>query len=265
MEIQKSTGVVLSSFPGGEADRIVRIFTREYGKRSFVFKGIRKSRKRSTLVSEPGTVVDLVYYYHDNRDYQVAGEFQVRNHFYSIREDLGRIFHLYLVLETVEKITGFNDPNRQIFDLLTRGIETLSSSPYTVNVTLFFLIHLFRLNGILPDYSSCKVCGKKELHRFALDFHDCTPVCDACMKNSHTNTSSFFTSGTGEFLQRVAVKKFKDIDHSIFSKEELHHVLFSLCMFVENYFHILLKSKELLFSDHRGKQDSPGAVPGGDM
>ncbi|HPB80449.1 MAG TPA: DNA repair protein RecO [Spirochaetota bacterium] len=251
MEIQKSTGVVLSSFPGGEADRIARIFTREYGKRTFVFKGIRKSRKRSTLVAEPGTVVDLMYYYHDNREYQVAGEFQVRDHFYSIREDLERIFHLYLILETVEKITGFNDPNRQVFDLLARGLETLSSSHYPVNVTLFFLIHLFRLNGILPDFSSCKICGKQNLAGFTLDYHDCTPVCVNCSGGSRMQGSSLFSSGTGEFLRLAGMRKFKDIDHRVFSGDEPHHVLFSLCMFVEYYFQIMLKSKASLFSDQR--------------
>ncbi|HON79783.1 MAG TPA: DNA repair protein RecO [Spirochaetota bacterium] len=252
MEIQKSTGIVLSSFSGGEADRIARIFTREYGKRSFVFKGIRKSRKRSALVSEPGTVVDLVYYYHEDRDYQVAGEFQVRNHFYSIREDLSRIFHLYLMLETVEKTTGFNDPGTKIFDLLNSGIETLASSPFPVNVTLFFLVHLFRLNGILPDFSSCKVCGKRDLSGFTLDFNDCTPVCGACSGGSRAHRSSSFSAGTGDFLQRAVTRKFRDIDHSVFSAEELHHVLFSMCIFVEHYFHIMLKSKELLFSNQRG-------------
>ena len=45
MEIQKCSGIVLSSTASGEADRIARIFTREYGKRNFIFKGLRKDRK----------------------------------------------------------------------------------------------------------------------------------------------------------------------------------------------------------------------------
>jgi recombinational DNA repair protein (RecF pathway) len=47
MEIVKSNGVVLSGAHSGESDSTARVFTGEHGKRNFIFKGLKKSRKRS--------------------------------------------------------------------------------------------------------------------------------------------------------------------------------------------------------------------------
>ena len=62
MRSEKVRAVVLSSFPLGEADRILRLFTRELGRVDAVVKGVRKTTSRWGGRLEPFNVCDLVLY-----------------------------------------------------------------------------------------------------------------------------------------------------------------------------------------------------------
>ncbi len=61
MEIRKAAGLVLHSRQSGEADIVARVLTAEFGKTNFIFKGLKKSKKRSLAAGEPGTLLDLMY------------------------------------------------------------------------------------------------------------------------------------------------------------------------------------------------------------
>jgi DNA repair protein RecO (recombination protein O) len=247
MEIQKATGIVLSSRTIGEADYLVRFFTKEYGKREFVFKGLKKSKRRSQSIAEPGTAAELVYYFHDDKNYHTVNEYSIHRHYLNIRDNLSKIFSLYFFVDAVDKTCGLNDPNKQVFGLLAAGIETLRETVYTGHLAVFFLLHLLRLLGILPDFSRCKNCGNSELSDFKIDNTDFQPVCGKC--SSSLNSGYIFKNRTMDFIDKSLSKKFSAIDPRIFPEEEVLHLLFQLTLFTQNYFHIELKSKEILISE----------------
>ena len=136
MEIQKATGIVLHSRHFGEADVLARIFTREYGKRNFVFKGLKKSRSRAPSAAEPGTRLELVYYYHDTRDYHTVNEFKVSSHSIRIRSDLKKILHLYFcsISPIRPPATTTLDP---LFRLIDSGIHALAETENAEMFTAF--------------------------------------------------------------------------------------------------------------------------------
>ncbi len=245
MEIQKTTGVVLSSRHTGEADYLIRIFTKEYGKRDFIFKGLKKSKKRSLIISEPGTIAKLIYYFHEEKSLHTVNEFQIHKHYIDIRDNLQKIYLLYFILETVEKTSGYNDPSRLIFDLLVAGIETLSQTEHIAHLSVFFIIHLLRLHGILADFRRCKICKRNDFQEFIIDNSDFQPIC----KNCSQNNTSFFTSRAREYVLHSLTVKFTSIDLSIYPGEDILNLLFHLSLFIQNYFHIAIKSKTLLISE----------------
>ena len=247
MEIQKTTGIVLYSKTIGEADYLVRFYTKEHGKRDFIFKGLKKSKRRSQSISEPGTAAELVYYYHNDKNYHTVNEYHIHKHYINIRNDLSRIFMLYFFLEAVDKTCGLNDPNRQIFDLLAAGIETLVGTESAGPLSVFFLLHLLRLLGVLPDFRQCKICGGDELAEFKIDNIDFQPVCRKC--GAHLSSGYIFKNRAQVFIDKSLSRKFSAIDTQFFPQDDVLHLLFQLCLFTQNYFHIELKSKEMLFSE----------------
>lgn len=248
MEIVKSNGIVLSGSRSGESDCVSRIFTKEHGKRGFVFKGLKKSKKRSMVAAEPGTAVHLLYYYHEDRDYHIVNEFRINRHTFDIRKELDRILHLCLLLESVDKTTGYNDPNRRIYDLLYNGLNTLALTDYPANLSLFFMIHLLRIHGILPDLGRCGVCGSQSLAGSVLEFGSLLPLCRKCMNTNEGRRVDGISSSSWEYLSLVITHKFASVDHSAIDPDSVLDLLFQVCIFIETYFHIELKSKGLLSS-----------------
>jgi DNA repair protein RecO len=248
MEIQKSTGVVLSTSQMGEADRSSKIFTKEYGKRVFIFKGLNKSRKRPQSVTEPGTIINVVYYYSEKRDLYVVNEFSIFKHYSEIRKDLAKIYTLLFILEITEKTTGLSDPNLDLFNLLVSGIETLAKTEYVISLSLFFTVHLLRVQGILSDFSRCKTCART-YNEFIIDVVDFRPICKDCSRTQIKNRNLLFLNGDyRDLLKMIVSKKFITLDHSLYRTEEVSHILYCLILFVENYFHIEIRTKRYVLT-----------------
>ncbi|MCP4135946.1 MAG: DNA repair protein RecO [bacterium] len=244
MEIQKATGIVLSSKVYGESDIIADILTREYGKRKFIFKGLKKSKRRSQTGSEPGSVISLVYYYKESKNYFIVNEFEVPKHNFDIRKDLDKIYHLYFLLETVEKTVGYNDSDPFLFDLLTAAVKTLAAAEFLINLSVFFIIHLLRFHGILPEFTSCKVCGSGDFGSFSLDISDLSPTCSGC----HRSSNRMLHPHARSFILLSLSQKFPKIDHSFFDEKTNLDLLFHLILFIEHYFSIEIKSKGFILN-----------------
>ena len=244
MEIQKANGIVLGSRSLGEADRMVRVYTKEFGKRSFLFKGIRKSKRRNAAATEAGTDLNLVYYYHDDRDFFIVNEFEVLRRCDEIRDDLGKILYQFLLLDVIDRTTGFNDPNRAVYELLWAALGALTDTDKPRHLAVFFILHLLRIDGILPDFSACKRCGCRDFNRFSLDVSDMAPVCSECSAGYGRQLSMI----SMEFIRKSLSVKFSAMDLDLYSSDSMLDMLFAECMFLEGYFHTRLKSKEMIFS-----------------
>lgn len=250
MEIQKATGIVLHSRRIGEADVIVRAYTREYGKRNFIFKGIKKSRSRPLAATEPGTTVELAYYFHDNRDLLVVNDCRITAHTGHLRNDLEKILHLCYILETVDKTTGFNDPDAPMFDLLSAAIGALGPAGHPCALSAFFTLHVLRMHGVLPDYTRCRRCGKARLEAFSINSADFSPSCRDCTGREAKEEFSF-GERTAEFIRLSLTRKFGELTHGRYPAVELLHLIFYLTLFVENYFRVEIKSKKMLLQEER--------------
>lgn len=243
MEIQKTTGIVLSSKNSGDADIICNILTRDYGKRKFIFKGLKKSKKRSISSAEPGAVIDLQYYFHNNKDISIVNEANISRSYVNLRNNMDKIFHMFFLLESVEKTIGFNAPEKKIFDLLAAGMDTLSKNDFYTNLAVFFIIHLLKIHGLLPSFDRCKNCGSNNFSEFTFEIPDLRPVCGNCKK-----TKMMLGKECLQFFNESLNNKFNSIDHSAYKKEGMMDMLFNLSLFIENYFHIEINSKKFIFS-----------------
>jgi len=152
----------------------------------------------------------------------------------------------------VDKTTGQNDPGRPVFELLEAALKALEETPRRGHLAAFFILHLLRIDGILPDFTSCKICGRRDLERFALDYADLAPVCAPC------------AGGRGRLLPRRGLEfirtslrtKYSAMDLGAWDEGLVLDLLFDLCLFIEGYFHVLLKSKEMVFSGIAGGKNA---------
>jgi len=143
MKTFKVEGVVLKRKSLGEADRIITVFTRKYGKMKILAKGVRRIKSRRGPNVELFNQVNLVI--HNGRTFDLLSEAEVVNTFSQIRKNLDLVGLGFHVCEIVDGLCPEHQPYPRVYDLLIKLLNELDQG----------LIHNFEKNlleelGYLP-------------------------------------------------------------------------------------------------------------------
>lgn len=146
----KTEGVILKRSNYGEADRILTIFTKHYGKIKAIAKGVRK------ITSRKGGNVELfnhcVLFLAKGRNLDIVTEAQVVSSFSRLGGDLEKTAAAFYVVELVDQLTAEGQINRQVFDLLVGTLSELrAESREPSALTQNFEIELLKLLGFWSD------------------------------------------------------------------------------------------------------------------
>lgn len=110
----------------GEADKLLTLFTREYGKKKVIAKGIRKVGSRRGPYLELFSHLKLLL--HPGRTFDFVTEVNGIEPFLLLRKRLERIGYGYIGLELTERLTAENQESEPIFKNLSEFIRKLNHS-----------------------------------------------------------------------------------------------------------------------------------------
>ena len=160
MAAYKSKGIVLRSIRYGEADRIIDLYTTDAGLVSTIAKGIRRTRSRFGARLEPLSCVDFMAY--QGRTLDTVTQVEVLRSFHDVRENLDRFEAAGGLVGTVRALSGGDEPDRRVFNLLYRGLENLENrtSDYD-SLQAAFSLKLSMLAGYALQLDSCMSCSQE--------------------------------------------------------------------------------------------------------
>jgi len=160
--------VVLRSFPFGEADRVLHVYTAASGRQGAIAKGVRRTKSRFGGRLEPFSHVELGLHRGRGELGTVTGASLVRSHD-RIRSDGYRLQVGLVGLEAMLKLYTEEEQNSRAFLALTRFLDALDERepqpgrrPALDPVVLSFQLKLLWLSGFLPHLSSCVECGEAD-------------------------------------------------------------------------------------------------------
>lgn len=174
--------VVLASRPLGEADRILRLFTRELGRVDAVVKGVRKTTSRWGGRLEPYAVSDLMLY--QGRSLYTVTQAQLVDVFRRLREDREGLAAAAVVCEAAAGLFAEHEPQERAYALLRNTLRELDEGfdgpAFQSPLLLGALLKLLAEAGYLPVLDSCAACGGGSR---ALGFSAARGglVCDQCL------------------------------------------------------------------------------------
>src|SRR5579871_5197879 len=164
MPVLTSEAVVLRTWPVHEADLIVSLFTREYGKLRGVAKSALKSRKRFGGALEPMTVARAWFVERPRQELARLDQLEIVRSPLSAAVDQARLAVLSFFTEVVEEALPEHDPQETVFRLLVSVLEHTSvagsESAQPWMPLTYFSLWMTRLMGLLPDIARCTVCGE---------------------------------------------------------------------------------------------------------
>ncbi|MCX6704096.1 MAG: DNA repair protein RecO [Candidatus Woesebacteria bacterium] len=143
-----SEGIVLARRNFGEADRILVLYTKNFGKISLLAKGIRrpKSKKRGHVEIFNKIKFQAV----SGRGLDLITEAEVAEDFEEIRGSLKKISLAYYLMEVVGRITHEGEENVKVYDLLLDTLQKLKSAKMLKKLRLSFVTDLLIILGYWP-------------------------------------------------------------------------------------------------------------------
>ena len=123
-QFYKTVGIILKRINFSEADKILTIFTKHYGKIKVIAKGIRKITSKKAGILELFNHCKLVLA--KGKDLDIITEAQVINSFSSWRKNLSKVGVAWYFCELVDKLTAEGQANKDVFELLKNYLENLS-------------------------------------------------------------------------------------------------------------------------------------------
>src|SRR5258708_1033455 len=123
MKSYKAEGIVIKRKNFGEADRILTVFTKKYGKIKVLAKGVRRITSRRGPNGELFNQVELIIY--QGRSFDTLNEAQVLNTFQNIRKNLDLVGLGFHICEVVDGLCPDHQAHPRVYDLMLEVFNEL--------------------------------------------------------------------------------------------------------------------------------------------
>jgi DNA repair protein RecO (recombination protein O) len=174
--LKKKDAIILKSFDFGNTSKIIHILTSDSERLSLVAKGARRTKSHFAGNIEPLNLAQLVYYIKPGKDLGTLKEANAKEAHRKLKEDLFRLNIGWSLIWIAKKIPS---PMEGLFGLEKRALKFLDRGAKE-EVLVYFLLSLFKLQGIPPQIDKCISCGAKNLDYF--DIIDGGTKCSGCIK-----------------------------------------------------------------------------------
>ena len=201
--MSKDTVIVIKSVNYSEADKVLTVFGKEYGKFALFAKGIRKINSKNRGNMQTLCISNISYY--EGKGLPVLTESQL---VYSPDTDVLkiRVVNLKRVLVMLNRILAENDPNEKVFSML----ESVLKRDFDIESVNRFRVIFLKEMGFLVDFSKCSVCGSEKDLEY-MDISSFALVCKNCYssrRNCHRlgnnpYTEDFFTKALDIYVKKV--------------------------------------------------------------
>ncbi len=159
--IAKTEAIVLSAMKFRDTSKIVRLYTREFGKVSVIAKGARDAKSKFRGALEPMNHVACVMYRNNNRDLQLLSQCDIMQSFRSVSDSMEKMFAAMSAVELVDIVSHDEDENQTLFHLLLNHIRVVNSATKQPSLALYYFeTKLSELLGFKPELMRCTHCEK---------------------------------------------------------------------------------------------------------
>lgn len=152
----RTQAIVLSRRDFGESDRLLTMFTPDYGKISAIAKGARKPQAKVSGHVELFCRTDVMI--HKGRSIDILTQAELIDPYLGIREDLTRGAYANYVAELLERFTADEDINQtDLFVLLHQTFQRIADDDDPRLAARFYELQLLDLVGFRPELQECVV------------------------------------------------------------------------------------------------------------
>lgn len=153
-------GIVLTAYDIQDSSRIVRLFTKEEGKLSFIARGARRNKSRVLNLTEP--FMEGTFQLQEGRSLLYIRDGQIQEAHLGLRRRPMRLACAQMAVEAMG-ILPEREPDPGIYALLQRFLMVLEDAADAAPIRLLsaFLMKMASFLGFRPTLGACLECGKR--------------------------------------------------------------------------------------------------------
>jgi len=181
--------------PYGDADYVLTLFTREYGKISAFAKNAKTSRKRFGGRLEP-FILFRVRFRERPGDMKFVEDLETIEVFRRLMEDIELFMWGSFLIESVEILLPKESPSEEMFNLLVNTLREMDSGKSAMPLVLGFQLGALALSGYGPSLDACAECGGETGKGARFSIKKGGAVCVECAGGIQNGTAY-----SGDFLK----------------------------------------------------------------
>ncbi len=249
LNIVKSRGVVIKSQDYKENDRLVWIFTEDFGKISAIAKGAKKSKNKNFSTTLPFCFGEYVMY--KGRNLYTLNESKIIDSFQDILNDYDTLIYGSYFNELID-IAIEEEHNFELFRELVKCFYIMRNKAIDLDILArSFEMKVLKSTGYGINLDRCCICDKKLDTSNYISFQFYGGVCENCQKIYGTNISKVAYNGI-KFLNKLDIEKIGRLSLDRNTKDEIAKVLEN---FISNNYNRKPKSLSMLnYFSHIEKQ-----------
>ena len=183
--LQRTEGIVLRTYPLGEADLIVTYITKDFGIVRTFAKSPRKTKSRFGSSLEPLTLSRLSFWGKEDAALPRLTQSDIIHPFSALRESLGCFIRISELIELTLHFSPERDANRNVYSLLMQTLSAMETSGDSLLISLFYKVRLLDLAGYLPSLHTCGRCGGRG---DAFHIAHGTVLCEKCSRGEEVTS-----------------------------------------------------------------------------
>ncbi|TFB08112.1 DNA repair protein RecO [Candidatus Atribacteria bacterium MT.SAG.1] len=156
--LYKTEGIVLKSMEYEEADKIVTIYTKNYGKITAIAKGVRKTK--SKFGSSLEILTHSIFLIYKGRNIDIVSQTEILESFFSTSKEVSKFAFAANCVEIVNKLTEEREININLFNLLKEVLHYLRETNDPKLLALSFKWQTMSILGYKPSLIHCCRCNK---------------------------------------------------------------------------------------------------------
>lgn len=150
--LEKTRGIILHQIKYTDSGIVARIYTRKFGRQSFIIKGMRNRKAgKHTILFQPLFILDIEMNFRQNRELQMLKEFSVAFSPYGIHADIRKSCIAIFLGEVLNAVIREESPHEELFDYIVSSIvyfENCQDGFYNFHIS--FLAGLSSFLGFEP-------------------------------------------------------------------------------------------------------------------
>jgi DNA repair protein RecO (recombination protein O) len=150
--LQSTEALILRVVPYSDTSLIVSALTRRYGLQQYMVKGARQQSKKGgskTSFLQPGALLDLVVYYHEQKQWQLIKEMNWAYVYTQVMASISRNAIALFMVELLSKSIRQTESQEELYDFVRTNFLLLDTCDQAVaaNLPLFFSLKLAGMLG----------------------------------------------------------------------------------------------------------------------